>query len=189
MIIQLAPFIRALQPVLGDRLGAPRDDLPSSGVHLRRRAADRVRSPGRGRPPDRYDVRDRAAVLLGPAHAVSRRHPRRLAWRRRLPYALAPLRRNRAIHAEYPDPLDGFRRFYFNTVLLDPRAVRFSLRWRRRGQSGARLRLPVSNRRPRAEADHRRDLTDRSRAARHPRGNLRGSSISIAAAAEIGKGC
>ena len=88
-------------------------------------AADRVRSPGRGRPPHRYDVRDRAAVVLGPAHGVSRRHPRRLAWRRRLPYALAPLRRNRAIHAEYPDPLDGFRRLYFKTVLLDPRALRF----------------------------------------------------------------
>jgi len=30
LIIGLAAFIRALRPVLGDRLGAPRDDLPSS---------------------------------------------------------------------------------------------------------------------------------------------------------------
>ena len=42
-----------------------------------------------------------------------------------LPYALGRLRRNRAIHAEYPDPLDGFRRLYFDTVLFDPRALRF----------------------------------------------------------------
>ena len=33
--------------------------------------------------------------------------------------------RNQAIHAEYPDPLDGFRRLYFDTVLFDPRALRF----------------------------------------------------------------
>jgi aminocarboxymuconate-semialdehyde decarboxylase len=42
-----------------------------------------------------------------------------------LPYALGRLRRNRAIHAECRDPLDGFRRLYFDTVLFDPRALRF----------------------------------------------------------------
>ena len=42
-----------------------------------------------------------------------------------LPYALGRLRRNQAIHAEYADPLDGFRRLYFDTVLFDPRALRF----------------------------------------------------------------
>jgi aminocarboxymuconate-semialdehyde decarboxylase len=42
-----------------------------------------------------------------------------------LPYALGRLCRHRAIHAEYPDPLDGFRRLYFDTVLFDPRALRF----------------------------------------------------------------
>ena len=26
---------------------------------------------------------------------------------------------------KYPDPLDGFRRLYFDTVLFDPRALRF----------------------------------------------------------------
>ena len=42
-----------------------------------------------------------------------------------LPYALGRLRRNRAIHADYPDPLEGFRRLYFDTVLFEPRALRF----------------------------------------------------------------
>jgi aminocarboxymuconate-semialdehyde decarboxylase len=42
-----------------------------------------------------------------------------------LPYALGRLRRNRAIHTDYPDPLDGFRRLYFDTVLFEPRALRF----------------------------------------------------------------
>jgi aminocarboxymuconate-semialdehyde decarboxylase len=42
-----------------------------------------------------------------------------------LPYALGRLRRNRAIHADYPDPIDGFRRLYFDTVLFEPRALRF----------------------------------------------------------------
>ena len=42
-----------------------------------------------------------------------------------MPCALGRMRRNRAIHAEYPDPLDGFRRLYFDTVLFDPRALRF----------------------------------------------------------------
>ena len=42
-----------------------------------------------------------------------------------LPYALGRMRRNRAIHTEYPDPLDGFRRLYFDTALFDPRALRF----------------------------------------------------------------
>jgi aminocarboxymuconate-semialdehyde decarboxylase len=43
-----------------------------------------------------------------------------------LPYALGRLRRNRAIHAEgYADPLDGFRRLYFDTVLFEPQALRF----------------------------------------------------------------
>lgn len=43
-----------------------------------------------------------------------------------LPYALGRLRRNRAIHPEgYADPLDGFRRPYFDTVLFEPQALRF----------------------------------------------------------------
>jgi len=43
-----------------------------------------------------------------------------------LPYALGRLRRNHAIHSEaYPDPLDGFRRIYFDTVLFEARALRF----------------------------------------------------------------
>jgi aminocarboxymuconate-semialdehyde decarboxylase len=43
-----------------------------------------------------------------------------------LPYALGRLRRNRAIHPEgYADPLDGFRRLYFDTVLFEPQALRF----------------------------------------------------------------
>lgn len=43
-----------------------------------------------------------------------------------LPYALGRLRRNNAIHPnQYADALDGFRRLYFDTVLFDPRALRF----------------------------------------------------------------
>ena len=43
-----------------------------------------------------------------------------------VPYALGRLRRNRTIHAEgCADPLDGFRRFYFDTVLFEPQALRF----------------------------------------------------------------
>jgi aminocarboxymuconate-semialdehyde decarboxylase len=43
-----------------------------------------------------------------------------------LPYALGRLRRNLSIHREgYADPLDGFRRLYFDTVLFEPQALRF----------------------------------------------------------------
>ncbi|MBV9153108.1 MAG: amidohydrolase family protein, partial [Alphaproteobacteria bacterium] len=42
-----------------------------------------------------------------------------------LPYALGRLKRNHAIHKDYADPLDGFRRLYFDTVLFEPRALRF----------------------------------------------------------------
>jgi aminocarboxymuconate-semialdehyde decarboxylase len=43
-----------------------------------------------------------------------------------LPYALGRLRRNRAIHPDgYADPLDSFRRPYFDTVLFEPKALRF----------------------------------------------------------------
>jgi aminocarboxymuconate-semialdehyde decarboxylase len=42
-----------------------------------------------------------------------------------LPYALGRLKRNRTIHPDYADPLDGFRRLYFDTVLFEPLALRF----------------------------------------------------------------
>jgi aminocarboxymuconate-semialdehyde decarboxylase len=42
-----------------------------------------------------------------------------------LPYALGRLKRNRAIHPDYADPEAGFRRLYFDTVLFEPRALRF----------------------------------------------------------------
>lgn len=43
-----------------------------------------------------------------------------------LPYALGRLKRNHAIHpGEYADPADGFARLYFDTVLFEPRALRF----------------------------------------------------------------
>lgn len=42
-----------------------------------------------------------------------------------LPYALGRLKRNRAIHPDYADPDDGFRRLYFDTVLFEPLALRF----------------------------------------------------------------
>jgi len=43
-----------------------------------------------------------------------------------LPYALGRLQRNNAIHPnQYADAMDGFRRLYFDTVLFDPRALRF----------------------------------------------------------------
>jgi aminocarboxymuconate-semialdehyde decarboxylase len=42
-----------------------------------------------------------------------------------LPYALGRLKRNHAIHQDYADPVDGFRRLYFDTVLFEPRALRF----------------------------------------------------------------
>ncbi len=42
-----------------------------------------------------------------------------------LPYALGRLKRNHAIHPEYADPVDGFRQLFFDTVLFEPRALRF----------------------------------------------------------------
>jgi aminocarboxymuconate-semialdehyde decarboxylase len=42
-----------------------------------------------------------------------------------LPYALGRLKRNRAIHPDYADPAEGFRRLYFDTVMFEPRALRF----------------------------------------------------------------
>jgi aminocarboxymuconate-semialdehyde decarboxylase len=43
-----------------------------------------------------------------------------------LPYALGRLKRNHTIHPDkYADPLDGFRRLYFDTVLFEARALRF----------------------------------------------------------------
>ncbi|MBV8120223.1 MAG: amidohydrolase family protein, partial [Alphaproteobacteria bacterium] len=34
-------------------------------------------------------------------------------------------KRNRAIHPDYTDPVEGFRRLYFDTVMFEPRALRF----------------------------------------------------------------
>jgi aminocarboxymuconate-semialdehyde decarboxylase len=43
-----------------------------------------------------------------------------------LPYALGRLRRNHAIHpGKYADPLEGFRRLYFDTVMFEAKALRF----------------------------------------------------------------
>jgi aminocarboxymuconate-semialdehyde decarboxylase len=42
-----------------------------------------------------------------------------------LPYALGRLKRNKAIHPEYADPEEGFRRLFFDTVMFEPRALRF----------------------------------------------------------------
>ena len=42
-----------------------------------------------------------------------------------LPYALGRLKRNKAIHSEYADPEENFRRLYFDTVLFEPLALRF----------------------------------------------------------------
>jgi aminocarboxymuconate-semialdehyde decarboxylase len=42
-----------------------------------------------------------------------------------LPYALGRLKRNQIIHKEYADPEAGFRQLYFDTVLFEPRALRF----------------------------------------------------------------
>lgn len=43
-----------------------------------------------------------------------------------LPFALGRLRRNYAAHpGTYADPMDGFRRLYFDTVLFEARALRF----------------------------------------------------------------
>ncbi len=42
-----------------------------------------------------------------------------------LPYALGRFKRNRTIHPDYADPQEGFRRLYFDTVVFEPRALRF----------------------------------------------------------------
>jgi aminocarboxymuconate-semialdehyde decarboxylase len=43
-----------------------------------------------------------------------------------LPFALGRLKRNHAIHpGKYADPVDGFRRLYFDTVLFEARALRY----------------------------------------------------------------
>jgi hypothetical protein len=59
-----------------------------------------------------------AGISTIPSSTRSGRSPRRA-------YVLGRLRRNQAIHTGYPDPLDGFRRLYFDTVLFDPRSLRF----------------------------------------------------------------
>ena len=43
-----------------------------------------------------------------------------------LPYLIGRLARNRDIHpGEYADPVAGFAKLYFDSVLFDPRALRF----------------------------------------------------------------
>jgi aminocarboxymuconate-semialdehyde decarboxylase len=42
-----------------------------------------------------------------------------------LPFALGRLKRNHQIHPDYADPMIEFRRLYFDTVLFEPRALRF----------------------------------------------------------------
>jgi aminocarboxymuconate-semialdehyde decarboxylase len=42
-----------------------------------------------------------------------------------LPFALGRLKRNYEIHRDYADPLAQFRRLYFDTVLFEPRALKF----------------------------------------------------------------
>jgi aminocarboxymuconate-semialdehyde decarboxylase len=42
-----------------------------------------------------------------------------------LPYALGRLKRNQAIHPDYANPEEGFRRLYFDTVMFEPLALRF----------------------------------------------------------------
>jgi aminocarboxymuconate-semialdehyde decarboxylase len=42
-----------------------------------------------------------------------------------LPFALGRLKRNHQIHRDYADPAAEFRRLYFDTVLFEPRALRF----------------------------------------------------------------
>lgn len=42
-----------------------------------------------------------------------------------LPYGLGRLKRNHAIHPDYADPEAGFRRLYFDSVVFEPRALRF----------------------------------------------------------------
>src|ERR1700688_1298238 len=42
-----------------------------------------------------------------------------------LPFALGRLKRDYEIHRDYADPLPEFRRLYFDTVLFEPRALRF----------------------------------------------------------------
>jgi len=42
-----------------------------------------------------------------------------------LPYSLSRLKRNHAIHPNDADPAEGFRRLYFDTVMFEPRALRF----------------------------------------------------------------
>ena len=42
-----------------------------------------------------------------------------------LPFALGRLKRNYDIHRDYADPVAEFHRLYFDTVLFDPRALRF----------------------------------------------------------------
>ncbi|HVB17724.1 MAG TPA: amidohydrolase family protein [Stellaceae bacterium] len=42
-----------------------------------------------------------------------------------LPYALGRLKRNHAIHSDFANPQEGFSRLFFDTVMFEPRALRF----------------------------------------------------------------
>jgi aminocarboxymuconate-semialdehyde decarboxylase len=114
------------RPVLGDRLGAPRDGFSASDVHLWRRSPRRLRFAQCGWPPDRYHDRAGTALVLRSFDAFPWRYPRRLAWRRRA--ALCP----RPAATQLHDPSGwqcrsghGFRRLYFDTVLFEPQALHF----------------------------------------------------------------
>jgi len=83
-----------------------------------------------------------------------------------VPYALGRLSRNRALHAEYPDPLDGFRRLYFDTVLFEPRALRFlcDVAGADRVMLGSDYPFPIGDPEPRRIVDET-SLTDAERRA------------------------
>src|SRR5713101_6093841 len=89
---------------------------------------------------------------------------------------------NRAIHPDgYADPLDGFRRLYFDTVLFEPQALRFlcDVAGSDRVVLGSDYPFPIGDPEPARVVDET-PLTQGERQPSSAR-PLPGSSISIAA--------
>ena len=114
------------RPVLGGGLGAAGRDLSAPALHLE--GDDRL---------DGYDLINVVGRLTDTTIAVARLlfsgHLTRFPGVSlvlshaggALPYALGRLKRNQAIHPDYADPEEGFRRLFFDTVMFEPRALRF----------------------------------------------------------------
>ena len=101
-----------------------------------------------------YDLLNAVGRLTDTTIAMARlffsghltRHPCRLAWRRRVALRARPTAPQPGDPCRVPRSARRLSAALFRHRLVRSGGIAFSLRCRRRGQGGARLRLPVSNR-------------------------------------------